>query len=182
MPAPEQPRDGNLFFGIWPDHTTRKYIHALGPQYAHAGHRAHVDDLHMTLLFAGRVDAAMQACLTRAARELARTCPPFTVTLDCIGHWQRSRITWLAPTNPPGALYELVFALREAAVECGLKPEHRPYSPHVTLYRRAAPTAQGPVDPITLRAERFLLAASRPGVEPCYKQLEEFMLAGTESA
>lgn len=145
-----------------------------------AGRRAHVDDLHMTLLFAGRIDAAVQDCLTCAARELTCTCSRFTVTLDCIGHWPRPRVTWLAPMNPPGALYELVFALREAATACGLEPERRPYRPHVTLYRRAAPTAQGPVAPITLRADHFLLATSQPGVEPYYKQLEEFILTGVE--
>lgn len=91
--------------------------------------------LHLTLAFLGDTRPAQCDSLCRIAARLHNQ--PFTLTLDNLGQWPKAGIIWLGPRNSPRALLSLAAALRAAAVRCGLPQPATPFSPHITLFRRA---------------------------------------------
>lgn len=94
--------------------------------------KAPVDQLHLTLLF---VAEAPEAAL-EAAHEAwsALRIAPFSLQLQGLGLYggDRPRVAWagLAPSEP---LMRLQAKAEQAARRAGLDPEHRRFSPHVTL-------------------------------------------------
>lgn len=99
------------------------------------------DQLHLTLRFIGEVDAATMARLIAALREVCS--PSFTLSLKGIGHFGRpARVLWVGLCASP-ELVELHHRISRALAECGLPPEERPFSPHITLARfREPPTSR----------------------------------------
>lgn len=59
----------------------------------------------------------------------------------------------------------LASALTEAAENCGLQTDTRPYTPHVTLARHARYLPEVKFEPVIWRAEAFCLveSCSEPG-------------------
>ncbi len=148
-----------LFFALWPDEAVRRQIAALSRQVC----KRPVPDanLHLTLLFLGQVDAAVETCFCAAAARVQGV--PFTVSLDRYGGWARKRIQWLGPSAPPAALEELADALYLAGTKCGFEVEKRPFVPHVTLSRKAKKPITGPAPaPVVWHASEFVLAESVP--------------------
>ena len=93
------------------------------------------EQLHLTLLFLGEVapENLDRLCTALAAITIA----PFTLTFDRTGCFPRPtapRILW-AGIKPQPALSRLVHLAREAAAECGVIVEEKPFSPHITLAR-----------------------------------------------
>lgn len=93
------------------------------------------ENLHLTLRFIGEVD---NGCLHDIDEALATiAAPAFEVALDGVGQFgtgARSRILW-AGVERNQALGHLHAKIESALVRCGLPPEERRYSPHVTLAR-----------------------------------------------
>lgn len=93
------------------------------------------DQLHLTLRFAGEVEARQAEEL---AEELERVVmAPFTMTLRGVGHFERKgapHILWagIERSEPLAILHGRV---EQACRRAGLQPESRKFAPHVTLAR-----------------------------------------------
>lgn len=84
---------------------------------------------HLTLRFIGNAD-----CADPFAIALGRIrCKPFELRLKRTGLLRRD-ILWLAP-DPCPLLLELKARIDEALAYAGLRPEKRPFWPHLTLAR-----------------------------------------------
>lgn len=138
-----EPDKQRLFFALWPDAATRDALGRVAGQVPKAQGRAvNVDNLHITLSFIGEVDAPTRDCLQQAAARAA--VQPFTLTLDRLGYFARTRVVWLGASTPPPELAALVKALNRHLRRCGHKPERRRFVPHVTLMRKARPLSRLP--------------------------------------
>lgn len=128
-------------------------------QRALRGRRTRDDSIHLTLAFVGNVDADRIAELQAPPSDL--TASPFVLTLDHWGCWPRNGIGWAAPSHIPDALAELAARLENWLRGAGYDLERRPYSPHVTLVRKAhcAPLPD-PLPPVAWQAEEFVLVRS----------------------
>jgi len=109
-----------LFFALWPDSAVRRALAKSSRELL--GRRIKpvpVENLHITLAFAGPVTAPVRDCLEAAAGEIH--CAPFELEIDHVGHWPRPRILWVGPTHTPAGLWSLVEALNLAFDACGLQ-------------------------------------------------------------
>jgi len=156
MPTPAEAKH-RLFFALWPDDAVRKQLAVLSRQVCDRPVPA--ANLHLTLLFLGRVDSTARLCFSRAAGKVK--IAPFSFSLDHYGGWARKRIQWLGPSAPPAALGELADALLSAAADCGFNVEKRHFVPHVTLSRKAKKPVEGALPTSILWcASDFVLAES----------------------
>ncbi len=91
--------------------------------------------LHLTLAFLGSVDASAQACIEKAVAGLH--FEPFDLSLSRFGFWPRPQVIWAGPEVTPPPLQDLHTQISQVIQPCGYRPETRPFSPHVTLMRKA---------------------------------------------
>jgi len=141
-----------LFLAFWPDQALREAIHGCSkaqlvtPKGWH-GRLVDPQNLHMTLAFLGSVINDRLDCIKNAAASLR--WQTFTLQLDQPGFWDRARVAWLAPTEVPQQLTDLVQQLRTALVSCGFTEDQRTYQPHVTLARKCrAPKSANSAAPL----------------------------------
>ena len=159
--ADRKPARRRVFFAIWPRETTRRaLLRATRTAVRRSGGRGTpADNLHVTLAFLGP--------LTDADLATVVTVPPipsrgFTIVLDKLGYWSRSRVLWLGASQAPAELVRLERNLRDALVAVGFRRERRPYSPHVTLARKAR-SVEMEINPTVWPVSGFALVESRPG-------------------
>lgn len=93
------------------------------------------ENLHVTLRFIGEVDEDVAEDLTQALGHVA--VEPFAVTIKGVGAFGHPpHALWAGvEDDPQGALAQLHANVESALVREGLEPEHRKYTPHVTLAR-----------------------------------------------
>lgn len=175
-PAPER-----LFFALWPDDALRQQLslncESLFDQPG--GRPVPVENLHLTLVFLGRVDSQQRACIEAMADAIR--CPRFSLRLDHAGFWSRPRVLWLAPSLMPDALTALAADLHRGAEACGLKLDTRPYQAHVTIKRkvRKAPAEGAAIQPIRWSAREFVLVRSTSGSQGVvYEPVKRWRLTG----
>ncbi len=139
-----------LFFALWPDDGLRDWMGKLVRHHLHnRGRPVRRENLHITLVFLGSVDAPRRACVEAAAAAIRGQ--PFALELDRLSWWPRPRVVFAAVSRPPSALLELVGELKRACGECGFEPERRPYRAHLTLARKVS---RGP-PPMELEAQAW---------------------------
>jgi len=155
-----------LFFALWPDAGLSREINRLGEEVqGHGGRLHHPADLHMTLVFLGPVDPEQLPCIEQVADEIL--AESFGLSLDRIDYWPRPRILLLGSSETPEPLAALVKGLQAGLVECGFRPEKRPFRPHVTLARKARQVAASTLEqPLSWRPHEFVLAGSSMEAEP----------------
>lgn len=171
-----QPR--RLFFALWPDPAVRVRLReAQAAMPWRGGRPVHVEDVHVTLVFLGMVDAARQACAERVAAAVH--AERFVLRVDQQGYWPKPRVAWCAPGETPEALRRLVRRLTCVLGDCGFAPERRPYRPHVTLFRHSRAVPTSPLaEPFDWPATEFVLVESAPAGEgPRYRVLACWPLA-----
>lgn len=156
MPEPVR----RLFFALWPDPPLRTALHAAAmEQSANSGRGVLADNLHLTLAFAGPVDAALQACLEQGAADLR--LPGFDLCVDSSGYFARPRIRWLGMRTVPVGLLQLAEALRTVLAACGVSVDKHPFQPHITIARRVpAPQSARPVTALRWSVRDFWLLES----------------------
>jgi 2'-5' RNA ligase len=172
------PAQRRLFFALWPDDAVRERLRAaLAAMPPRGGRPVHVEDLHLTLVFLGRVDPDRQACAERVAAAVH--AEQFVLRIDRQGYWPAPRVAWCAPGEVPDALRGLVRRLTRALEACGFAPERRPYRPHVTLFRHSRAVPTGPLtEPFDWPCRAFVLVESaRAGDGPRYRVLGGWPLA-----
>ena len=154
-----------LFLAIWPDAAAGAALGRLAQDVALAAHGKAVEGakIHLTLVFLGEVARERGEAITAAARRAARH-GRFTLTLDRVGSFRRSRVAWAGASLEPPALLELQAGLESELRASGFALEERPYRPHLTLVRKsghALPVAA--IEPIEVRCDAIALVLSEAG-------------------
>ena len=173
MTRPEARDDARLFLALWPDAPLRAELAAQRDAWRWPAGAAPVPDdkLHLTLHFIG---AFARARLAALSDSLAGATMP-AVTLQALDTevW-RGGIAVLRFTLAPEllALHERLGAVL-AGFGVGL--DERPFSPHVTMARKAR-HAHAPAAParINWTASAFALVETHSGAGGSYEVLRRF--------
>lgn len=93
--------------------------------------------IHLTLVFLGWTDPALQSKIEAVIQEIAGDFPPFTLKVTGLGAFPKlhsPKVIWagVAEERP---LMTLQHALAEKIGSVGIVLESRPYRPHLTLGR-----------------------------------------------
>jgi 2'-5' RNA ligase len=151
-----------------------------------------VDGLHLTLRFLGPTPEDRVAPLRASADAIAAATAPFEVQLSGGGAFPslaRPRSLWIGVLEGADRLADLANALTDAAGECGLVLDTRPFAAHLTIGRtdgvRLGPTVartlEHAADGLDVRftADRVVLFRSLLGEGPArYEPLHEAPFAG----
>lgn len=176
-----------LFFALWPDDETRQALASLSRSIAAKGFKwVQPHNLHVTLVFLGQVDKDVELSIKQSAAGIS--VPRFELVFDHLSYWRRPRILCLScqqatqedGLKDAGVVAEaamLAAALAEAAANCGLQTDTRPYTPHITLARHARYLPDVKFEPIIWRAGAFCLveSCSEPG-GVIYKVIQQWPL------
>lgn len=125
------------FFALWPDDDTREKLVEVCRQLPPAtGRFVPKQNLHITLAFLGSLDsqAVDQLCRGAAAIRARR----FSLRLQELGWWRKPRVMWIAAPHTPDALHKLVSGINTLLESLDIRPDNRPYQPHLTIARKAA--------------------------------------------
>ncbi len=130
-----------LFIAVPIPEDMRRQLHAMGRSLP--GGRAVVEEqIHLTLRFIGEVEGA----LFKDIRENLYTveAAPFRVGIQGVGHFPprgKPRVVW-AGLQPKDPLVRLKRKIDTCLIQCGLPPDNRKFSPHITLARLNNPPMQ----------------------------------------
>ncbi len=162
-----------MFFGLWPDEKVRSEIQAFSKQLQlDTGRWVEDKNFHITLAFLGNVDEETRAALIRGADHFC--VEPFALSLDYLDWWQKPKIAYLAPSNIPQELSQLVSELNGLALDCKLSLDTKPYRPHLTLARKVLkPLSAIPLTSIFWNINEFCLLESKTAKEGVEYQVKE---------
>ncbi len=164
-----------LFFALWPDDGVRTRLATAAETVRH-GRRVPTANLHLTLAFLGDCDERAREAAVRVAGTVV--APMFALTLTRCGTFRRSGVAWLAPEVTPPALQTLVTGLHEELTDAGFGLDRRPFRPHVTVARKAAPQRTRTITPIDWPVSEFCLVVSRLHPDGAhYERLHRWPLA-----
>ena len=105
-------------------------------------------NFHITLLYLGEVG---ERDLEKLLHETDRLqAPSVSLCLDKSGYFPRPKVYWVGSETVPAPLLSLVKDLKRCARKVGLKVDKRPYTPHVTLFRKCAARPPLPAHDISL--------------------------------
>lgn len=146
-----------LFVALWPGTRVRQTLAACRDRtpWPPGAAPTATDKLHVTLHFIGSVPAARVA---EVAAALQVPVPAFELRLDVAECWNGG-LAVLRPRIVPARLQQLHTELAAALRRLELPVEARPFRPHVTLARRAAPPLP-PVEPLRWRVGGYALVQS----------------------
>ncbi len=119
--------------------------------------------LHLTLVFMPLVEPRLVPDLLRVGCRVAAAARGCTLLLDRAEVWPTG-IAYLAPSSVPQSLRQLQQDLLAAALALAVQADRRPWSPHLTLARRAQ-QSQPPAhfDALRWQLRGFSLQRSQPG-------------------
>ncbi len=154
------PDPGRMFLAYWPNQPVRERITQLiDHRLARVGRPVAPDNLHLTLVFLGQVNAIQLQQLLPVIDGLESE--PIELVFDRLGWWPDSRVLWLAPNSIPEQLEDLVSELRTSVNECGIEVDKRPYRAHMTLVRKVRQLPSLPeITPVTWRVHKWVLVRS----------------------
>ena len=148
-----------LFFALWPANETRKQIDKINQSINSKGlKKVKCDNLHLTLVFLGNVDAESEALIRESMNNIS--VQPFALYFDQLAFWRKPRILCLATQQYDQQLLVLVDALKKELEQCGMTQEERAYKPHITLARKARRLIDINVQSIEWQAKSFCLVES----------------------
>jgi 2'-5' RNA ligase len=135
MGTPSRPR--RLFFALMPPEPARARLHQEAARLLPIvrGRAIPRENIHLTLVFLGAVDAALVPRVGDFASAVRGR--RFVLSFDEVGLWPRSGILWAGCGVTPAPIADLVVSLRAGAGACGLAVDSRAFRPHVTLLRNA---------------------------------------------
>jgi 2'-5' RNA ligase len=188
-----------LFFAVPVPAEAREQVRALiGDVQAGVGDGTarirwvRVEGLHLTLRFLGPTPEDRVPPLSAGADAIAAAEAPFEVELSGGGAFPspaRPRSLWVGVRDGADRLANLADALTNAAGECGLVLDTRPFAPHLTIGRTdgvrlgsvAARFLERAADGLDVRfaADRIVLFQSLLGGGPArYQPLHEARFGG----
>lgn len=117
------------------------------------------ESLHMTLAFIGSVSPGQLAVLRDIAGNIRGEA--FGLEIDRIGCWPHNRIVWAGCGRVPSRQRRLSDTLSRALEQAGFVLDKRPFTPHVTLARKArCDNLPELLEAISWRVSDFVLAES----------------------
>jgi RNA 2',3'-cyclic 3'-phosphodiesterase len=167
-----------FFFALWPDPSARAHISRLAREVAleSCGRPTPPDLIHLTLAFVGPQPPLRVDSLRRLAGLVRGR--GFALSLDRVGVFEKTGIAWLGASSPQEELVSLQRDLADALRSRGFPVDARPYTPHLTLARRAT-VAVGRRLPeaISWRVGGFTLVSSETaGPAPVYRTVAQWPL------
>lgn len=135
--APSGKSTARVFFALWPDGQVRQQLDqaAIALHKGCGGRKTKAETIHLTLVFLGEVEMERLDRLRSAAAAIDGR--RFCLEIDRLGYWKHNRIAWAGSGQCPAELQNLVNALEDGLSGEGLRFDRRPYSPHLTLVRKA---------------------------------------------
>jgi 2'-5' RNA ligase len=93
------------------------------------------ENLHLTMRFLGNISFEQYTQLTSKVNDALKICAPFELhfTTMMLFPSKNRQIALALKPEPLAPLIQLNQILEQAAAACGLKPEPRPFVPHLTL-------------------------------------------------
>ncbi|WP_404359636.1 RNA 2',3'-cyclic phosphodiesterase [Methylotuvimicrobium sp. KM1] len=168
-----------LFFALWPDAAVRSQCEELARRLLKAGDRSvNPGNLHVTLVFLGAVDDALESAMVRAADEMKKL-EPVTIHFDELSFWRKPGIICLTSSHPDDKSMILAEHLSTMVSSFDYPIDERSYRPHVTLIRKAKQSVQTKFDPIIWHSNSFCLveSCSAPGGVD-YRVIQQWPLLG----
>jgi len=104
------------------------------------------ENLHLTLHFLGEINRNTMDGIVKECRPLAMQHQPCRVRaaqLGVFGRWKAPAVLWLSLQGDVEPIKQLHYQTAEIIKRMGLKPEGRPFSPHITLARIPAGIREG---------------------------------------
>ena len=155
----------------------RKLQRALGK---HAALRSAVpvaaQNIHMTLHFIGAVTEDSIQCLCDRLDHVE--CSAFTLRIDRVGRFAKSKVLWLGVESQPEELLSLVEQTEQRVLQCIEDYRQGSFEPHITLYRKARHIAEDEaIAAFDWRVSSFVLVESitwAEGVE--YRLIKQWPL------
>jgi len=95
-------------------------------------------NIHCTLVFLGDIFANMVNSITTALKQATVGCKPFEIEIAGLGFFgsaRSPRIIWAGMAGRTDALIELQGKITAAVLQVGLKPDEKPFKPHLTIGR-----------------------------------------------
>ncbi len=138
--------------------SVRQELAKLQPLAPHAKW-AHLEGMHVTLVFLGYVEDARVPEVKAIAEEVARRHGPVKFAVEGVGGFgssTRPRVLWVGLTGDIEVLGALKSDLEKRLAPLGYQPEKRPFKPHLTLARSRAPSG----DPALARCIRSCRAST----------------------
>ena len=164
------------FVAAWPDAATRDALvrlqQSLAPRLAPA-RPMQPRNLHLTLAFIGEIDSSTAAIIAAAVEAAEPGTVPLGWKIDRTGCFERARVVWAGAAATP-SLAAASAQVRGCLDRLAVGYDHKPFVPHVTLYRDARRfEVAGPIDePIDWHTELVaLFAATRDPDGPCYRRV-----------
>lgn len=147
-----------LFFALWPDARAADSLDRIAQWCEHrcGGQAVARENLHLTLLFLGELDARQMVLAQRVGGGVLSRC---ALRLGRVEYWPRAGVLAAVPETPVPALERAVTTLR-AALGRDLPLPREPFAAHVTLVRRAQALTDLPITPVDWTADSFALVES----------------------
>lgn len=104
------------------------------------------EKLHLTLRFLGETETAQLGKMQNGLADIAPRHRPFSLApsgLGCFSSWNNLRVLWVGIEGESEVLQAMQAEVESLARQTGFSPEHKRFSPHITLARtvRNAPRA-----------------------------------------
>ena len=150
-----------LFFALWPSSSVRKQLIAIQKQQApKQASLVSPDNLHITMVFLGGMNAGQQHCVMTLANTI--DFQPFQITLDQLQYHKRQQMLWLCSSKISDELHLLYDTLSTGLAQCGYVAAERAFIPHVALTRKQGKPQKGRViEALTWPVDGFALVESQ---------------------
>ena len=164
-----------LFFALKPTAKIREQIRQQRSNFAIAGQLVPDANIHLTVLYLGKISINQQQDILRCAALLKQ--PSFDLELDILSHFKHNNITWMGTKQTPIEILSLHQQLFDCGASLNIALENRHFKPHITLARKSQLQQRIEFSPIPWRVESFVLFESKQQRDGVYYQLvKEFEL------
>jgi 2'-5' RNA ligase len=123
-----------LFFALMPGAAVRAEVAAVQQRLGVSGRPVKSANFHVTLAFLGMQRAALIPHILDVAAALR--FEPCRVAIDQVGTFARAGVLWLGVSEPPQVLLHFQQALTDGLQTAGIGHDPKPWTFHLTLYRR----------------------------------------------
>jgi len=148
-----------LFFALWPDDATREQCVKITQSICIGDAKAVIrSNLHITLLFLGNIDSGKEAIIRQEAATIY--VPKFSLKFDQLNFWQKLKVLCLTASEFNPKLITLVESLSNLAKKLEIVIDKRPFTPHITLVKKAKGIVLQKFDPIIWHSGSFCLVES----------------------
>lgn len=156
-----------LFFALWPDQSTRSVcLKAQQALMIDDAKPVAADNFHVTLLFLGSVNDSQQTMIERAASQLS--IGDVHLYFDKPVFWKKPAVGCLVASQFNHQLAQIAEHLRNIAITQDITIDQRPFTPHVTLFRKLKTPIKQRFDGCDWHSTGFCLVESctnKQGVE-----------------